>query len=268
MTIKEAKEVLVSAGIPAEEGTTVKYGKEKECLLVGEERIKPSIYSEALERIDTPQELIMYAQDVLDNIPDINVNQIISPDFIKENVVSCVRHMTEDESILKFSVYEDLEEYFRVNLGESSEGSMSVIVTKNMIETVGLDGDELRSIARENLKKQVRIDSMVQVMAEMMNLSEDDLLDMMPSDNLMYVGTNSSKSHGAAIMLLTDVLDDFCKEQGISELCIIPSSVNEVILIPSAMEEEMINDMISEVNSTQVTECERLSSHCYFHSVA
>ncbi|MCR4750207.1 MAG: DUF5688 family protein [Lachnospiraceae bacterium] len=268
MKIKKAQLVLNEAGITAELGKTRKNGKEKSCLSIGNGRVRPTVYDESIENIDSNEELIGFVNEIISNAPDVDVEVLTSVDFVKDHVVSCVRHVTDDDTIIKFPVYNDLEEYFRIKIGDTDDYSMSTVVTTQLLANIGIDADELRSIARHNLRAQVKIQPMIKVLADMMEVSAEDLADMSAIDDMMYVATTNSKTNGAAIMLLDDVLDSFCIEKGIKTLCIIPSSIHEVLLIPAETNEDDINNMITDVNATQVAEHERLSNHCYYHTLA
>ena len=266
MTLEKAKKVLVEVGIDAIENKIMKYGKEKNCLTVGGGRVKVNLYEEMIEDIWTEMALVTYVEQLIAKTPDFNIDKLTSKEYVMDHVVSCVRHETMDESIVKFSVMGDLEEYLRVvvNEVEGSEGFMSIVVTKDFAKNLKLDVDELRAAGRKNLEKKVSIRSMSAVMSELIDMSEG-LEDLMPADDVMYVGSTNDKQYGAAVMLLDDVLERFCKARGILKLCIIPSSVHECLLIVQEMEEESVNGIIQEVNETQVVEEERLSSHCYYY---
>lgn len=107
---------------------------------------------------------------------------------------------------------------------------------------------------------------MKEVLAQMMGSSIEDIPDM--GDSFMFVGSTESRNHGASIILLDDVLSEFCHKRGIKSLTIIPSSIHEILLISDEFEDSIVDDMISDVNATQFAdESEILSGHCY-HFVA
>lgn len=80
----------------------------------------------------------------------------------------------------------------------------------------------------------------------------------------MYVMTTDG-SNGAVSMIYEDRLKEFCDSIN-SDIYIIPSSVNEVILVPyeDDASEEMINEMIREINDTQLDPVDVLSDHVYY----
>ena len=84
----------------------------------------------------------------------------------------------------------------------------------------------------------------------------------------MYIMTTEG-GNGAVSMLYEEMLKDFCESIG-SDIYIIPSSINEVILVPvnGVMPLEAINDMIREVNHTEIAAVEVLSDHAYYFAAS
>ena len=80
----------------------------------------------------------------------------------------------------------------------------------------------------------------------------------------MYIMT-TERGNGAVSMLYEEELKDFCESIG-SDIYIIPSSIHEVILVPvnDVMPLSMINEMIREVNHTEIEAVEILSDHAYY----
>ena len=139
----------------------------------------------------------------------------------------------------------------------------TVVVQKAHLDGLGIDATELRKAGRENLRKVVQILPMAEVIAALMGMD-------VPSgdEELLYVATTKDKLHGASIMLLGDVLTEFCKDHGLDSICIIPSSKHEILLVKGAMDRAEIDAMIREVNETQVAEQDRLSDHGYWFTAA
>lgn len=263
MKITEAKEILMNKGYEVEASTVKKNGIELDALSIGSGRIRPTIYASVVCNIDTEEELVKLVETALADIPELDVSDLLNQEYVLSHIISCVRHQTDDETILKFPVFDDLEEYFRISI-QDEEKNMSIVVTKAILEQIGIDADLLRSAARNNIRKEANIRSMSEVIKEMIGI-EDDI--PMFDEDLMYVGSMNGMSYGASIILLDDVLNAFCEQKGIKEMVIIPSSIHEVIFVPTNMEEANLNDMVQEVNANEVAETERLSDHVY-HYVA
>ena len=83
----------------------------------------------------------------------------------------------------------------------------------------------------------------------------------------MYVLTNKQKLQGAACMLYPGVLKSFGERMG-QDFYVLPSSVHEVILVPAVpgTEPEILRDIVSDINRTQVAPDEVLADSVYFYS--
>jgi hypothetical protein len=93
------------------------------------------------------------------------------------------------------------------------------------------------------------------------DMEEEELSESTP----MYVLTNKSGIDGAACILYTDLLKDFASHIEKS-FYVIPSSVHEVILVPTDdnTEADEIRRMIKDINDTQVKTEEVLSYSLYY----
>lgn len=253
------------SGIKAEESPALKNVRRIPSIIVGEGSVRPTLYQHHFENIEDADELIKFVENVLSERPEVNPSEFYSKEYVLENVISCVRHETEDEEIVKYLVYGDLEEYFRVIIGHQDEGTMSVVITKAIAKNLNIDIDNLRKVARENTSKTVSIRSMREVLVGMIGTDIDLPL---PEEEMMYVAIANGGMKGASVMLFSDVLDEFCETHGVEKLIIIPSSTEEILLIPVCTEDESsMNSMVREVNETQIPdESERLSDHIYYYT--
>lgn len=84
------------------------------------------------------------------------------------------------------------------------------------------------------------------------------------NERFMYVLTNRQNVGGSAVLLYPDIIEGLKCHLG-EEVCILPSSVHELILVPSAGEAQMhtLKEMVREINSTQVAAEEVLSDNAY-----
>lgn len=83
----------------------------------------------------------------------------------------------------------------------------------------------------------------------------------------MYVLTNESRYFGAACMLYDKLLEKLSESLS-ADFYIIPSSIHEVILVPFAphMKKDDFDQMVREVNSSQLQPEEVLADHVYYFS--
>ena len=268
MMMAQAKEVIERNGIEVEEVEALKGSCRVQGLTVGSGRVKPTLYQKMLEDVEDEDELLRMVNMAMEKKLDVDIELILQKDYIIEHCISCIRHQTDDDRAVKWPVFGDLEEIVRIRLGDNSNGvSMTVTVHQGILDNAGMTADELRMYARRNLKEEVSIKSMTEIMCEMMGAEQASEMGLTGFDDVMYVATNKSRIGGAAVMLLDDVLDEFCKTHGLEKIYIIPSSLHEVILVSPMMGEDEVNSMIVDVNRTQVDEWDRLSDHVY-HFIA
>ena len=264
MEMTNAMNVLEKNGIKTKLTTVNKDGKMKDALTIGTGSIVPTIYQENLDQIRDEAEMLRFADTVLASVPAYDVAHMFTREFFLQHVRSCLRPATDDEETLTYPAFGDLEEYFRVFMDPFNDDSYpTVVVQKAHLDGLGIDATELRKAGRDNLRKVVQILPMAEVIAALMGMD-------VPSgdEELLYVATTKDKLHGASIMLLGDVLTDFCKDHGLDSVWIIPSSKHEILLVKGAMDRAEIDAMIQEVNETQVAEQDRLSDHGYWFTAA
>ena len=97
------------------------------------------------------------------------------------------------------------------------------------------------------------------VREEIEKMKCDDKIDM-------YVLTNEKRINGAGTIFYDGLLKKFADKIE-KDLIIIPSSIHEVILIPSdnGITDEEVNEMIDEVNENELETVEILSNHMYLY---
>ena len=95
------------------------------------------------------------------------------------------------------------------------------------------------------------------------NCNLDPCTDYIP----MYLLTNRLKIYGASVILYENLLEKIAEELD-SSYIVIPSSVHEVLIVPvpNNDEIEIYNNMVQEVNATQLPKDEILSDHAYYYS--
>ncbi len=183
----------------------------------------------------------------------------------------------------------DLAIVFYCMINNDYLGSATSIIHYNHLELWGISVEELISAATKNTP--VLLKPMIQDMNDLIfEMFKDDLqrqqmdgilpLDLPIEDDLrhamesakkeysleMFVLTNSQKQYGAACIFYENILKDF-SDKFKTDIYILPSSIHEVILIPVSKEMtiEELNQMVVEVNTNEVENCEVLSDHVYIY---
>lgn len=98
-----------------------------------------------------------------------------------------------------------------------------------------------------------------------LDAARDEISSMLPPDEgAMYVLTNQEKLNGATALLDAKIMGEISEKFG-ENFFILPSSLHEVLIVPAreGMELSVLENMVQEVNATQVAPQDRLSDHVY-----
>ena len=212
---------------------------------------------------------------------EMDVSKITDYEQVKDKIAARLVGTENNKELLSqrpHTMVDDLAVTYCVMLGEDKNGSMSVPITYALKEQYGVSVEELHQAALNNMSEltPATFKGMNEVMAEMMlpNLinecggdreqAEAMLETMIPPVDSMYVLSNEQKINGAAVVLDDKLMDQVAERVG-NEFYILPSSIHELLVIPkdTGMAREDLENMVQEVNATQVSPQERLSDHVY-----
>lgn len=254
--------LLNAQGIETAVTTVTKNGKEYTGISLGTGNIRPTVYYEHAVQMAadgyTVEEIAAKFAAIYNGhtTPQVDVSQFSNWNWAKPRITICIQKAGEPN--LATIPFLDLDIYFRVNIDLDDDSSGSFKISKDMLTAYGVTVNELYKVAVENTKDSYSVHSM----AETLGLSPEmaELIEPM-----LYVVTNDTKTYGAAAMTfepilkgITDKLDD--------DLYIIPSSIHEVLIAPcSHMDKDDVDQMIRDVNATEVDPKERLSDHVYIY---
>lgn len=164
----------------------------------------------------------------------------------------------------------DLAIVYECFLGAGREGSGVILIHEDQLKLWGVTADELYETAVRNTPELMgyRFSSMSEVLWKLMGNGEDaeeqeDLREL-DGECPMYILTNRHRLHGAGCILYENLLMEIA-EKWDDDICILPSSIHETILMPAdaAGSVEKISQMVREVNQTQLSPEEVLSDHAY-----
>ncbi|MCR4739838.1 MAG: DUF5688 family protein [Lachnospiraceae bacterium] len=141
-------------------------------------------------------------------------------------------------------------------------GTASILIRNSHVKNWGISRKEVLKDAMANTREKQgsQITDMKTVLKDITGM-------IIPDDCDMYVMTGKNKVNGAISMTDTDALMRFAGKIK-KDLFIIPSSIHEVILVPTDSDEDMdtMNEMVVSVNDTEVAREEILSDHVYYFS--
>lgn len=238
--------------------------------------VSPTIYlEECYEQFQEGKTLEQITEQILRLYREVRFKDSWAGDYIQS--FEKIKHMImyklinrrKNEKILQDTPYipfQDLAVVCYALLEMNRKGTATMLVKDEHLKMWDVTKEDVFTQAEENSRKllPVEFSRMKDVIAEMLELD----LEESDEEDFMYVLSNESRSYGAACMLYEGVLEMIGKELG-ENYYVIPSSVHEVIIIPEsrAPEKEEIEEMIAEINETQVEEEEVLSDRVYYYSV-
>ena len=190
----------------------------------------------------------------------------------KERIVYKLVSRDRNKELLREVPYReilDLAVVFECYLGKREAGHAVIPINNGHIKAWGVTADELYAVAVKNTPELMgcRSYNMEELVREIRGIGADSLPDRggpKRGDMPMYLLTNEHKYHGAGCILYSSLLEELADEWE-CDICIIPSSIHETLLIPMYMSMgcERMTQMIREVNQTHLEPEEVLSDHAY-----
>ncbi len=168
----------------------------------------------------------------------------------------------------------DLSIVFQSMLVSAGYGTASILIHNVHLKLWDVTVSDLLKEAEKNTPQLMgyELKSMKDVLREIMESEQPEEADSdaymagIVSSVPMYVLSNRCRINGAACLLYPALLDDICESLD-SSLYLIPSSIHEVLILPSdnTNDSAKIREMIKEINDTQVAAEEILSYSLYFY---
>lgn len=189
--------------------------------------------------------------------------------FIRKNVYPILLSTEDNQELLQTLVSVpmlDLSVAYIIRLKTMGGFDGSIKISREMLEIYGISREQLHKQAMENLKKDgyrfQDMNSLIWNQPASQEFGETPVDGKV--DDRMYVLTNSCCTYGAAGILHKELLKQFAGDQ---DYFILPSSLHETIFVPAdgRLDKEAFDDMVSDVNETEVMLEERLASHSYYY---
>ena len=232
-----------------------------------------------LEQGKTYDDVFHYAVDIVqrgfDDVPKVDIAKFLDYEAMKETLTMQVIPISGNEEMLHnipHKEVEDLAIVYRFSVAQEDSGIATILIKNDLLERYGITAEQLHTDACEfaPIREQVSIKNMTEVLAEMMGPEFGDMLNEMPMGDgpAMYVATNDSKVNGASVMMYPGFMEEAAEKTG-GNFFVLPSSTHEILLIPEKDVDSylMLQEMVQEVNMTQVSPEEKLSDNVYHYDV-
>ncbi len=209
--------------------------------------------------------------------PIADKKQLLNYDSVSKNIVFKLINTKWNSKLLKDVLrveFLDLSVVFQCMLAGEFNGIAAMLVHNAHMKLWDVTVDELLEAAKKNTLQLMGCDfkSIKEVICEIMkeevqgDFDYDTCMAGLEDSVPMYVLSNRYRVEGAACMLYPKILLDICEKLK-SSFYIIPSSIHEVLILPSdnTSESREILAMIKEINDTQVSAEEILSYSLYYY---
>ena len=181
-----------------------------------------------------------------------------------ENNVGLLKDVPHDKFMNLAKVF-----YIRVKSTNGLEGSITI--KNEMLKNWSISKTELARVAEENT---LNIKPVIKKITEILDriYDKEELAEIENAEEKLYVMTNAEQHFGAATMCNMIALKEFADKVG-ADLCILPSSLHEVLLTPIfyntpvEMYEKIFTNKarVCSVNSEAVERTEILSNNVYVY---
>lgn len=260
-------------------------GREKKGILFQTKELSasPAIYLEGLyTRLQKGEHMDRLVQEVLDFYETVggeevwDYSQLKEYNKIQDKIIFKLIHTDKNKKMLEcipFVEVLDLSLVFYVLLEMDKTGTATIQISNEHLKMWEVSKEEVYHVALKNAANLLPAEFFtmqyaIERMLEAASGENENLLNQMgeEKEDVMYVLTNSLRNYGAACLFYPHVLDmigEMLKE----DFFILPSSIHEVIIVPESkgLDTEEMNEMVIEINETQVAPEEVLSNHVYFY---
>jgi hypothetical protein len=200
--------------------------------------------------------------------PKIDVDAITDYEQMKGKLSMEVVSADRNEDLLQNVPHEKMEDMaviYRLVLDQTNEGNGTVLVTDQLMEHFGITQEQLRQDALESAPeiRPSEIRGMSEVMRE---INPDITPEIPPEEEQMFVASVPDKIHGAGVIAYPNFMEDAAEKMG-GDFYVLPSSIHEVLLVRDngAITSNELENMVKDVNATQVEPEDRLTDHVYHY---
>mgnify|MGYP000867487442 FL=1 len=253
-------------------------GKERKGITVSEKgiHISPTIYlEEYFQQFQEGKPIEKIVEKILQLYEEVKCSHpceeslLQNYEELKGKFACKLIHRGKNEKLLNdipYVPWMDLAIVVFVLLEVSPYGTATVLVRKEHLEIWGLTEAQLFDEAKKNtpILLPYQFCPMRKLLREICPYAVDEGEE---EEESLYVLSNKLRSFGAASMLYEGILEKVGQKLG-ENYYILPSSIHEVIVVPESNSpvKQDLEEMVREINETQVEEEEVLSDRVYYFS--
>lgn len=208
---------------------------------------------------------------ILENTPFSNMDDITDFNKVESSIRASLVGVEQNQDLLDkrpFTMRTGLATIYRIQLNSE----MSMPVTNELLDKWNISVSDLDNLALENTFRNnpTKIEDMLSVLANMQGVPREELEAIVPAKNQMIVLRNEDGLQGAIGVFDVSTMEKALQTYG--DMYILPSSIHEMLLVPvknslnGDITVDTLEQMVREVNETQVSPQERLSNEVYAYS--
>ena len=251
-------EILRKQGMEAENVEIVKNGVPCKAIKIygANDTVAPVIY---YSEQDTVEELMSRIREALAAVvPEVDAEQLMDWEQIHSHVYLSAQKKSNEKVLKRPFLNLELIVRIEVNLGHETG---SVKMTNDMLHRIDADETTIWKAAATNTHRNVSVRSIAEIIG--MEPEEKDSL---------YIAS-AGRSGGASVLYFADAFRRHCEEKGETECYILPSSTEEVIIVPgsgigASLSVHELANMVRTINAEQVDPIIQLEPAVYRYSVA
>ena len=219
---------------------------------------------------DDIDNIIRKVDEIINKPSPYNINfNNIEPNFMVRliNLEKNSKRLKESGALYK--EFLDLAIELRLIVSQDENGYATCQVNNNLLEQMGIAFEDAYQIAIDKVNKEAKFNTMIEVMLGLKDKDFEESIELareLENEYPMYILTNKTNLNGAISMIVKDRLDIICDALNVDDIYILPSSVHEVIIIPTDIGADVLQDMIENANETSVEDEDYLSYHPYLYN--
>jgi len=208
------------------------------------------------------------------NQPEFDVDSFKDYDKMKGSLAMEVVSKERNAELLDTVPHKDIEDMsvvYRFDLGETSAGPGTILVTNQMLENYGITADQLHADAMKTAPevRPLVIEGMCEVLAKQMGVQDLEMLglNIPPEQEQIFVASVEGNVHGAGVLAYENFMEKASERVGGESFFISPSSIHEILIVPDngIMDLRHLESMVREINATTVDPSEKLTDNVYHY---
>ena len=214
------------------------------------------------------EELCSSLTEKLGQIPTLDSSLLKSYDRLKDHLTLELVGTEKNRDLLEklpHKMIEDMAVVYRCDLGENANGSVSALITDQLLESFGISPEQLHSDALRSAPAVMPL-SLKPLFQVLMEMSPGSMVPPPPFGPTLYVATNESQVNGASVIAYPEFLEKAAACVG-DQYFILPSSKHEVLLLEddgSASVAEL-KAMVRTINEVEVKPQDVLTDNVYHY---